>query len=74
MKSMRFIFTALVLMSPSVATFAQSDAQKSFDKHKALAGTWEARVTTNPPEVEMGDGALRQISLRVTFPGKRIGA
>jgi hypothetical protein len=46
----------------------QSEAQKSFDKLKTLAGSWEARVTTVPPQAEM-EGGLMQVSLRVTSMG-----
>ncbi|MGB2636444.1 MAG: hypothetical protein WAM58_21120 [Candidatus Acidiferrum sp.] len=72
MQSLRFIFAAVVLMSLSAAAFAQSDAQKSFDKLKALAGTWDGRVTTNPPQPDMGDGTALQISLRVTSRGNAL--
>ncbi len=72
MKSLRFILIAIALMSLSAAAFAQSDAQRSFDKLKALAGTWDARVTSNPPQPEMGDGAAMQISLRVTSRGNAL--
>ena len=72
MQSLRFIFAAVVLMSLSAAAFAQSDAQKSFDKLKTLAGTWDGRVTTNPPQPDMGDGAASQISLRVTSRGNAL--
>jgi hypothetical protein len=47
---------------------AQSEAQKSFDKLKTLAGSWEARVTTDPPQAEM-EGGLMQVTLRVTSMG-----
>ncbi len=50
----------------------KSDAQKSFDKLKTLAGSWEAHVTTVPPQPEMGDGALAQVSLRVTSRGNAL--
>ena len=72
MKSLRFILIAVALMSLSAVAFAQSDAQKSFDKLKTLAGTWDGRVTTNPPQPEMGDGAATQISLRVTSRGNAL--
>jgi len=39
MKSLRFMLS-VVLMSLSTVAFAQSDAQKSFDKIKTLAGSW----------------------------------
>jgi phage tail protein X len=51
---------------------AQSDAQKSFDKLKALAGTWQGPVTTDPPQPGMGNGGFAQISLRVTSRGNAL--
>ncbi len=51
---------------------APSEAQKSFDTLKTLAGTWQASVTTDPPVPEMGNGAVGQVSLRVTSRGNAI--
>jgi hypothetical protein len=74
MKSLRLM--SVVLMSLSTVVFAQSvaqtDAQKSFDKLKTLAGTWEASVTTDPPVPEMGNGVIGQVSLRVTSRGNAL--
>ncbi len=72
MKSLRWLM-AVALMSLSTLAFAQSgaqpsDAQKSFDKLKTLAGSWEGTVTTQPPHPEM-DGKQVQASLRVTSMG-----
>jgi hypothetical protein len=50
---------ALVL---SLSASAQSDAQKSFDKLKALAGSWEGTM----------EGAPLHVSLRVTSMGSAI--
>src|ERR1700687_1706336 len=72
MKSLRFMLSAVALMSLSIVAFAQSDAQKSFDKLKTLAGSWQARVTLTPPQPEMGDGTLMQVSLRVTSRGNAL--
>jgi hypothetical protein len=72
MKSLRYILPVIVLMSLSTVTFAQSDPQKSFDKLKTLAGSWEAHVTLVPPQPEMGDGTLMQLSLRVTSRGNAL--
>jgi hypothetical protein len=58
----------VVLMSLCAVAFAQSDAQKSFDKLKTLTGSWEGRVSIIPPAPEM-DGKLMQISLRTTSMG-----
>jgi hypothetical protein len=51
---------------------APSEAQKSFDTLKTLAGTWQASVTTDPPVPEMGNGAMAQVSLRVTSRGNAL--
>jgi hypothetical protein len=55
-------------MSLSAVALAQSDAQKSFDKLKTLAGSWEGRVTTEPKAPEM-EGAVMQLTLRLTSRG-----
>jgi len=49
----------------------QSEAQKSFTSLKTLAGTWEGKVTTNPPHPEM-DGSLGQVNFRVTSMGNAL--
>src|SRR5580698_10193691 len=69
MKSHRLLLS-VVLMSLSLSTvaFAQSDAQKSFDKLKTLAGSWEGHITTFPPQAEI-EGKHMQVSLRVTSMG-----
>ncbi len=67
MKSLRFMLS-VVLLSLSTLAFAQSDAQKSFDKLKTLAGSWEGHVTTVPPQADT-EGKLVQVSLRVTSLG-----
>jgi hypothetical protein len=48
-----------------------SDAQKSFDALKTLAGTWEGNLTTDPKAPEM-EGAHPQVTLRVTSRGNAI--
>jgi hypothetical protein len=66
--------TALSVLFVLIATvaFAQSDtksdAQKSFDRMKTLAGSWEGRVSTVPQRAEI-EGKLMQVSLRVTSMG-----
>ena len=50
----------------------KSDAQKSFDQLKTLAGSWHATITTDPPVKEMGNGAIGDISLRVTSRGNAL--
>ena len=71
MKSLRFLLS-VALMSLSTVAFAQSDGQKSFDKLKTLAGSWEGHVTVVPPQPEMADGMLTQVSLRVTSRGNAL--
>jgi hypothetical protein len=71
MKFIRFTLSILLLTLSTVA-FAQSNAQQSFTTLKALAGTWEGRVTTVPPMADMGDNANVQVSLRVTSRGNAL--
>jgi hypothetical protein len=80
MKSLRFMLS-VVFLSLSTVAFAQtiqksdaqkSDAQKSFDQLKTLAGTWQASVTTDPPQHEMGNGTITEVSLRVTSRGNAL--
>src|ERR1700733_11472335 len=61
MKSLRFLLSA-VLMGLSSLAFAQSDAQKSFNQLKSLAGSWEGTV----------DGKPMHLSLRVTSMGNAL--
>jgi hypothetical protein len=75
MKSPRCLL-AMVLLSLSSVAFAQSDApksdaQKSFDQLKTLAGSWEGILKTYPPQAEV-DGKRAQASLRVTSMGNAI--
>jgi hypothetical protein len=58
MKPLRSLLSA-ALIGLSTLAFAQSDAQKSFDHLKSLAGSWEGTM----------DGKPMQISLRVTSMG-----
>jgi hypothetical protein len=67
----------LLVLSLSVATFAQSsaapyDAQKSFDVMKSMSGSWEGSVTVDPPIPEMSDGKPLHISLRTTSRGNAL--
>lgn len=68
MKSVR-ILLPLALFALSAAAFAQSDAQKSFDSLKTLAGEWEGAVTVTPPQTEMSGDKPIHVSLRVTSRG-----
>ncbi len=48
-----------------------SDAQKSFDQLKTLAGTWRGSVKATPPDPEI-DNAKLEITLRVTSRGNAL--
>jgi len=71
MKSRIAISLLFVWSSLCGVVFAQSDAQKSFNKLKTLEGSWEARVATFPPAPEI-EGKVMQVSLRVTSMGNAI--
>jgi hypothetical protein len=68
MKSLRMTLPLILLLALSTAAFAQSEAQKSFDQIKTLAGSWEGHVTTIPPKPDT-EGKAVQLSLRVTSMG-----
>ena len=70
MKSLRFLLP-VVLMSLSTVAYAQTDAQKSFDKLKTLAGSWEGHMSTVPPHPDL-EGKTMQVSLRVTSMGNAL--
>jgi len=66
------LLIAAVAFAADVAPTTQSDAQKSFDKLKSLAGTWEGPVSTVPKMEGMGDNTRTQVSLRVASRGNSI--
>ena len=70
MKACRLTLS-IVLLSLATLAFAQSEAQKSFDQLKTLAGPWEGRVTTTPPKSDI-EGKPMQITLRVTSMGNAL--
>jgi len=51
---------------------AKSDAQKSFDTMKTLAGIWTAKLTVDPPQPDMDDKLPSQVSMRVTSRGNAL--
>lgn len=51
---------------------APSDAQKAFEKLKALAGSWEGPVSVEPAQPEMQSGKPIHVSLRVTSMGNAL--
>ncbi len=63
---------ALSLSAVAQSPAAQSDAQKSFDKLKTLAATWQGPVTLDPPMAEMAMDKPIQVSLRVTSKGNSL--
>lgn len=65
---LRHTLTLGLALAFSLSAAAQSDAQKSFDQLKTLAGSWEGRVTTVPPEPTV-EGKIAYASLRVTSMG-----
>jgi hypothetical protein len=72
MKSI-LITRMFVLMLLSAVAFGQSDAQKSFDKIKSLAGEWEGAITADPPDPQMvPDGTRGHISMRITSRGNAL--
>jgi hypothetical protein len=68
--SVLFVVVAATAFAADAAA-TQSDAQKSFDTLKTLAGSWEGHVTTFPPAAEI-EGKLMQVSLRVTSMGNAL--
>jgi hypothetical protein len=71
MKSRRLPLSVVVVMLLSTVTFAQSDAQKSFDRLKTFSGSWEGHVTTVPLQSDI-EGKLMQLSLRTTPMGNAL--
>jgi hypothetical protein len=68
--SVVFVLIAATAFASDTAA-AQTDAQKSFDRLKTLAGSWEGHITTVPPHADI-DGKLAHASLRVTSMGNAI--
>jgi hypothetical protein len=79
MKPLRFVLL-VVLVALSTVAFAQSnaqkaqisDAQKSFETMKTLAGNWEGAVSVDPPQPEMSGDKPAHISMRVTSRGNAL--
>ena len=86
MKSLR-VTVALLVISAATLAFAQADAhahkaadpnapktdaQKSFDTLKSLAGVWSAKFTLDPPLPKMDANVPAEVSLRVTSRGNAI--
>jgi hypothetical protein len=50
----------------------QSDAQKSFDELKSLAGTWKGQVSVDPPQADMGTDKPMWVTMRATSRGNAL--
>src|SRR5215472_16305873 len=70
MKSVPWLLSLVLLSHPSLAG-VDSDGQKSFDALKSLAGSWQATVTTFPPQAK-AEGKQVHVSLRVTSMGNAL--
>ena len=62
---MKSLLTALLLSSLAFAQHdmqksqpQKSEAQKSFDILKTLAGSWQGAVSVDPPQPAMGEGTV----------------
>lgn len=62
------LFVLIAAMVFAADTPTLSEAQKSFQQMKTLAGSWEGPVTTVPPQAEI-EGKPARVSLRVTSMG-----
>ena len=76
MKSLRFAAFVVLMSLSTTMVFAQStpqksDAQKSFDQLKTLAGSWEGVLKTTPTSPDV-DGKHAQATLRVTSMGNAL--
>ena len=69
---MKFLRLPLMLTLLSTGAFAQSDAQKSFDKLKALSGVWEGKLTTDMPIPASVQNSPMHITLRTTSRGNAL--
>lgn len=82
MKSLCFVLCTTLLALATMASAqmqpdapksaAPSDAQKSFDTIKSLAGEWEGAVTADPPAEMVPDGTRAHVTMRVTSRGNAI--
>jgi len=60
--------SAALAQTGVVQNAPKSDAQRSFEQLKTLAGTWEGTLTTTPPSPEVQDKHA-QVTLRATSMG-----
>ena len=78
MKSLRLtlylllLLLAIALLWPRRAPAADSDAQKSFEQLKTLAGAWQGPITIEPAQEDIKNGSLGHVTLRVTSRGNAL--
>jgi hypothetical protein len=65
------VLSVLLLLFAKVA-FAQSEAEKSFEVMKTLAGDWQGPVTVEPAQADMNMDKPIHVSLRVTSRGNAV--
>jgi len=66
-----FLFTTVAFAQSDKPKAPPTEAQKSFDTMKTLAGTWEGKLTTTPPAPEVQD-KIAHVTLRVTSSGNAV--
>jgi hypothetical protein len=69
---MKVLRLTLIVMLLSTWAFAQSDAEKSFDKLKTLSGVWEGKVTIGPPIATSIQEVPMHVTLRTTSRGNAL--
>jgi len=71
MKFLRLVLPFALLLI-TTAGLADSEAQKSFDQMKTLAGNWEGPVTVVPPQPDMSSDKPIHVLLRTTSRGNAL--
>jgi len=66
------VFIPICVPASAEPSAPKSDAQKSFDLLKTLAGTWQGPVSTEPAQPNMGDRSFTQVTMRVTSRGNAL--
>lgn len=59
-------------MSHANNNASSSEAHKTFEQIKGLAGVWRGPVTLEPPQKEVNNGDATQVSMRVTSRGNAL--
>jgi len=63
--------TTVAFAQSAALPVVQSDAQKSFDKIKSLAGSWEGEAKMDPP-MDGASNAAVHVSMRITSRGNAL--